>query len=96
MKRIYSGWAVLDEENEIILDDVGFFLIFNNKENAEEERKAMALDYDKLGIRKVRIAAGAGFVIPIAGKIELMPGLPKQPAAENIDIDEDGHIKGLI
>ena len=50
----------------------------------------------KLRIRNVKIAAGAGFIIPIAGKIELMPGLPKEPAAENIDIDEEGNIRGLI
>lgn len=50
----------------------------------------------KLKIRNVRIAAGAGFIIPIAGKIELMPGLPERPAAEKIDIDDEGNIKGLI
>jgi len=49
----------------------------------------------KLRIRSVRIAAGAGFIIPIAGKIELMPGLPKEPAAERIDIDDEGNIIGL-
>lgn len=50
----------------------------------------------KLKIRSVKIAAGAGFLIPIAGKILLMPGLPQKPAAENIDIDEKGRIIGLV
>ena len=47
-------------------------------------------------IREIEIAAGAGFVIPITGNILRMPGLPKYPAAENIDIDIDGNITGLF
>ncbi|MDD3877681.1 MAG: formate--tetrahydrofolate ligase [Bacteroidales bacterium] len=47
-------------------------------------------------IRKIEIASGAGFVIPIAGTIMRMPGLPKTPSAENIDIDNDGNISGLF
>jgi len=47
-------------------------------------------------IREVELAAGAGFVIPIAGNIMRMPGLPPLPAAENIDIDKDGTITGLF
>ncbi len=50
----------------------------------------------KLKIKNVKISAGAGFIIPIAGKIQLMPGLPKEPAAERIDIDDEGNIRGLI
>lgn len=47
-------------------------------------------------VRQIEIAAGAGFVIPITGEIMRMPGLPEKPAAENIDIDEQGHITGLF
>jgi formate--tetrahydrofolate ligase len=47
-------------------------------------------------IREVELAAGAGFIIPITGKIMRMPGLPMVPAAENIDIDENGQIAGLF
>jgi formate--tetrahydrofolate ligase len=46
-------------------------------------------------IREVRLSAGAGFVVVITGDIMTMPGLPKQPVAEIIDIDEDGNITGL-
>ncbi len=46
-------------------------------------------------IREFEVAAGAGFLIPIAGKILRMPGLPEVPAAEKIDIDADGNITGL-
>jgi len=48
-----------------------------------------------INIREFELAAGAGFLIPIAGKILRMPGLPAIPAAENIDIDANGNITGL-
>lgn len=47
-------------------------------------------------IREVNLKAGAGFVVAIAGKIMTMPGLPRVPAAENIDIDENGEIVGIF
>ncbi len=50
----------------------------------------------KITIREVNISAGAGFVVAIAGDIMTMPGLPPVPAAENIDIDENGNITGLF
>ena len=49
-----------------------------------------------LAIRAVRLSAGAGFVVAFAGDIIAMPGLPKLPAAEPIDVDEDGKIVGLF
>ena len=49
-----------------------------------------------LEIREVRLANGAGFIVAIAGDIMTMPGLPKVPAAERIDIDDDGRITGLF
>ena len=47
-------------------------------------------------VREIEIAAGAGFVIPITGEIMRMPGLPVVPAAENVDVDENGNIIGLF
>lgn len=47
-------------------------------------------------IREVELSSGAGFIVPIAGTIMRMPGLPQQPAAERIDIDSDGNITGLF
>ncbi len=47
-------------------------------------------------VREIEIAAGAGFLVPITGDIMRMPGLPATPAAEGIDIDEDGKICGLF
>lgn len=49
-----------------------------------------------LHVREVILKAGAGFVVAITGKIMTMPGLPKVPAAEGIDIDEDGNIVGIF
>ena len=49
-----------------------------------------------LHVRDCRVAAGAGFVVILTGKIMTMPGLPKYPAAERIDVDDDGHITGLF
>ena len=48
-----------------------------------------------VNIREVRLAAGAGFVVMVTGDIMTMPGLPKVPASDHIDIDEDGNIVGL-
>jgi formate--tetrahydrofolate ligase len=48
-----------------------------------------------LTVREVRASLGAGFLVPITGDVMTMPGLPKEPAAKRIDIDEDGTIVGL-
>ena len=48
-----------------------------------------------LPVREVRVSAGAGFVVAITGDIMTMPGLPRRPAAECVDVDLSGHITGL-
>ena len=50
----------------------------------------------EISIRDVELKAGAGFIVVLAGKIMTMPGLPKVPAAESIDIDENGEIVGIF
>ncbi len=47
-------------------------------------------------VRNLKVSAGAGFVVALTGDIMTMPGLPKSPAAERIDVDEDGRITGLF
>ena len=47
-------------------------------------------------VRNVKVSAGAGFLVALTGDIMTMPGLPKRPAAENIDVDETGKIIGLF
>lgn len=49
-----------------------------------------------INIREIYVSAGAGFVVAITGTVMTMPGLPKKPAAENIDVNEDGVITGLF
>ena len=49
-----------------------------------------------LTVRKVKVSAGAGFIVALTGDILTMPGLPKTPAAEAIDVDENGVISGLF
>ena len=50
----------------------------------------------KITVRQVTVSAGAGFVVALTGQIMKMPGLPKRPAAERIDVDENGVISGLF
>jgi formate--tetrahydrofolate ligase len=49
-----------------------------------------------IGVRDVRISAGAGFLVPLTGELMTMPGLPKEPAAKGVKLREDGTIKGLM
>ena len=47
-------------------------------------------------VRNLKVSAGAGFIVALTGDIMTMPGLPKMPAAEKIDVDENGRITGLF
>jgi formate--tetrahydrofolate ligase len=47
-------------------------------------------------IREVKLCSGAGFIVVLTGDVITMPGLPKTPAAENIDVDDKGLIQGLF
>ena len=47
-------------------------------------------------VRQLNVSAGAGFIVALTGEIMKMPGLPKVPAAERIDVDENGVISGLF
>ena len=49
-----------------------------------------------LTVRDIKLSAGAGFVVVLTGAIMTMPGLPKKPAANTIDVDESGNITGLF
>ncbi|MCL2616119.1 MAG: formate--tetrahydrofolate ligase, partial [Defluviitaleaceae bacterium] len=50
----------------------------------------------RIGIRNLKVSAGAGFIVALAGDIMTMPGLPKVPSSEKIDIDSTGKITGLF
>lgn len=50
----------------------------------------------EMTVREIRVSAGAGFIVALTGNVMTMPGLPKKPAAENIDVTDDGKIIGLF
>ena len=50
----------------------------------------------EITVRNLKVSAGAGFIVALTGEIMTMPGLPKRPAAERIDVDETGKISGLF
>ena len=49
-----------------------------------------------ISVRNLKVSAGAGFIVALTGDIMTMPGLPKKPAAERIDVDNEGKITGLF
>ena len=63
---------------------------------SDDPKKLGAPEGFTLTIRQARLSAGAGFVVALAGDIMTMPGLPRVPAAENIDVDDAGNITGLF
>ncbi len=63
---------------------------------SDDAKNLECKDEYNIHIRNVELKAGAGFIVVLAGKIMTMPGLPKIPAAESIDIDENGEIVGIF
>lgn len=61
----------------------------------DQNKLGRPTDFD-INVREVYVSAGAGFVVAVTGSIMTMPGLPKQPAANNIDVTDDGVITGLF
>ena len=50
----------------------------------------------RITVRNLKLSAGAGFIVALTGEINTLPGLPKHPAAVDIDVDENGRITGLF
>ena len=63
---------------------------------SDDAKNLECKDEYNIHVRNVELKTGAGFVVVLAGKIMTMPGLPKIPAAESIDIDENGDIVGIF
>lgn len=103
--KIYGAKEVIYEEKakEQIhkIEEIGYgklpVCIAKTQYSFSDEPKNLECKGDyPITIREVDLKAGAGFVVALAGKIFTMPGLPKVPAAETIDIDEKGEIKGIF
>ena len=63
---------------------------------ADDAAKLGAPKDFRITVRNLKISAGAGFIVALTGEIMTMPGLPKVPAAEKIDVMADGKITGLF
>ncbi|MBQ7653672.1 MAG: formate--tetrahydrofolate ligase, partial [Clostridia bacterium] len=63
---------------------------------SDDPKKLGAPENFKITVKNVKVSAGAGFIVVMTGDILTMPGLPKKPAAENIDVDSNGKITGLF
>ena len=63
---------------------------------SDDQTKLGAPEGFTVTVRNVKVSAGAGFIVALTGDIMTMPGLPKSPAAERIDVDENGRISGLF
>ena len=88
-------------ENIKKIDELGYsnlpVCIAKTQYSLSDDDKNLRCDNDyNIHVRDVILKTGAGFIVVLAGKIMTMPGLPKVPAAENIDIDENGEIVGIF
>ena len=63
---------------------------------SDDPSKLGAPEHFRITVKNVKVSAGAGFIVVLTGDIMTMPGLPKVPAAEKIDVDENGKISGLF
>lgn len=82
--------------HELGFDQMHVCVAKTPKSLSDDEHKVGRPSDFSVTVREIEIASGAGFIIPILGDIMRMPGLPLHPAAENIDIDDDGVISGLF
>ncbi len=103
--KIYGGDGVIftpEAEKQIkTLTDLGFdkcpvCIAKTQYSFSDDMTKLGAPEGFKITVRSVKVSAGAGFVVVLTGNIMTMPGLPKVPAAEKIDVDENGKISGLF
>ncbi len=103
--KIYGGRGVVytpEAEAEIeTLERLGFghapvCMAKTQYSFSDDQTKLGAPTGFDVTVRQVKISAGAGFVVALTGNIMTMPGLPKVPAAEKIDVDENGNITGLF
>ncbi len=105
VKRIYHGSGVIlaPGVKKMItqLEEQGFgrlpvCMAKTQYSFSDDQSKLGAPENFKVTVKNVKISAGAGFIVVLTGDIMTMPGLPKVPAAENIDVDENGVISGLF
>ena len=105
VKKVYGGDGVnvlpaaqkqIDRLEELGFGNCPICVAKTQYSFSDDPTKLGAPEGFTVTVKNVKISAGAGFVVVLTGDIMTMPGLPKVPAAERIDVDEDGKISGLF
>ena len=105
VKKIYGGAGVVFEANakkqlaqikSLGFDKLPVCMAKTQYSFSDDPAKLGAPEGFTVTVRNLKVSAGAGFVVALTGTIMTMPGLPKSPAAERIDVDENGVISGLF
>ena len=105
VKRVYGGDGVaftpaakkqLDKLEQMGFGRLPVCIAKTQYSFSDDPLKLGAPEHFTVTVRNVKVSAGAGFVVALTGDIMTMPGLPKVPAAEKIDVDENGKITGLF
>ena len=105
VKKIYGGDGIvltpqakkqIDALTKLGFDKAPICVAKTQYSFSDDPSKLGAPEGFKVTVKNVKISAGAGFIVVLTGDIMTMPGLPKVPAAEKIDVDENGKITGLF
>ena len=105
VRRVYRGEGIVIEPSakkqiarltELGFDKLPVCIAKTQYSFSDDPSKLGAPEGFSVKIKEVRVSAGAGFIVVLTGEIMTMPGLPKSPAAERIDVDENGKITGLF
>ena len=105
VKKVYGGDGInilpaakkqIDKLTELGFDKCPVCIAKTQYSFSDDPSKLGAPEHFTVTVKNVKISAGAGFIVVLTGDIMTMPGLPKVPAAERIDVDDDGKISGLF
>ncbi len=105
VKKVYRGNDIsvlpaakkqIDQLTELGFANLPVCMAKTQYSFSDDQKKLGAPENFTVTIKNVKISAGAGFIVVLTGDIMTMPGLPKEPAAERIDVDENGVISGLF
>jgi len=105
VKKVYGGEGVaftpqclkqIDKLTELGFEKLPICVAKTQYSFSDDPSKLGAPEGFTVTVRNVKVSAGAGFIVVLTGEIMTMPGLPKVPAAERIDVDENGVISGLF
>ncbi len=104
-KKIYGGDGAvltpaakkqLDQLTELGFGNLPVCMAKTQYSFSDDPTLLGAPEHFKVTVRNLKVSAGAGFIVALTGEIMTMPGLPKVPAAEKIDVDDEGRISGLF